>query len=77
MCKYIIYPIFIIICVFLIAIYDSNKTKLIEANEIPSGRYIYKVEYEGHSYIILKNNWSPSGDNFIHSPNCQCLKENK
>ncbi len=58
----------------------------IEYKEIPSvpfengmklfnGRYLYKIFYEGHSYIFLRNTWSSSGDNLLHDPGCKCNKK--
>lgn len=64
----------------------SSSLYKIEPKEIPSvrfenemklinGRYLYKIFYEGHSYIFLRNTWSSAGDNIIHDPGCKCNKK--
>jgi hypothetical protein len=44
----------------------ENESKICE------GRYLYKIIYENHSYIYLRNTWSSSGDRLIHDPGCKC-----
>jgi hypothetical protein len=48
-----------------------------EGKKIDDGRYVKKIEFEGHTYIHLRNYWSSSGDKFIHDPGCKCIKEEK
>gem|GEM_PF-4520221 len=40
--------------------------------KMPNGRYLYKLTYEGHSYVFLRNSWSAAGDKLLHDPDCQC-----
>ncbi len=38
-------------------------------------RYVSKINFDGHSYIFLRNSWSCSGDELLHDPSCQCLRK--
>jgi hypothetical protein len=49
----------------------------IEFNKSSTTRYITKFEFEGHTYLVLSNSWSSSGDSMIHDQNCLCLKKEK
>ncbi len=33
---------------------------------------IRKIEFEGHSYIHLKNGYPGCSDNLLHDPDCKC-----
>lgn len=39
------------------------------------GRTVLKIRIEDHTYIYINNTWNSAGDNFVHDPGCQCLKE--
>lgn len=52
---------------------DSTPVKIHYESKISDGRYIQKIELEGHTYIYLRNNWNCAGDNLIHDPGCKCF----
>lgn len=51
---------------------EETKSSLNNEMKMPNGRYLYKLTYEGHSYVFLRNSWSAAGDKLLHDPDCQC-----
>lgn len=51
---------------------DCPPVKIYSEMKIAEGRYIRKFEFEGHTYIHLKNGWPGSSDNLLHDPDCKC-----
>jgi len=53
---------------------DSEYDK-VDFKKIAPCRYLYKIEFEDHSYIFLRNTWNSAGDNILHDPDCKCIKK--
>jgi len=34
-------------------------------------RMLHKIEFENHSYILMRNLWSSAGDCILHDPDCK------
>lgn len=32
---------------------------------------LHKIEFENHSYILMRNLWSSAGDCILHDPDCK------
>ena len=54
---------------------DIPSAKIYGEVKIASNRYLRKIEFEGHTYIHLKNDWVASADNILHDPDCKCHKK--
>lgn len=51
---------------------DCPPVKVYTQMKIGEKRNICKIEFEGHTYILLKNGWPGCSDNLIHDPDCKC-----
>lgn len=58
-------------------IMECPPAKIYGEVKIASKRYLRKIEFEGHMYIHLCNDWNGSSDNLIHDPDCVCMKNKK
>jgi len=64
-----------LICMNVISC-QAEEAKLVdEYHSLGNGRYLTKIEFEGHSYVYLKNTWNAAGDSFLHDPGCKCIKQ--
>lgn len=54
---------------------ESQKDFDTNCKEITSFRYLYKVEFENHTYIFLRNTMNSAGDKLLHDPSCKCKKK--
>jgi hypothetical protein len=66
---FIVYVLFMFIMILCTSKNEKNDDQF---TEIATGRYLKKIEFEGHTYIYLRNTWNSAGDNLLHDPNCQC-----
>lgn len=57
------------LCIYLNYVSLGNK------KEVYKERYVEKITHENHTYLLFHNNWSKSGDNILHDPNCECMKK--
>ena len=55
----------------------ENDQKTQYGTYIATNRYLNVIEFEGHSYIFLRNTLSCSGDRLLHDPNCKCINKEK
>ena len=53
--------------------HPSNLEKHSQETIISSGRYLRIIEFNGHSYVFLRNSWNSAGDQLFHDPSCKCL----
>lgn len=51
---------------------DYPVVKIYAEMQISEKRHIRKIEFEGHTYIHLKNNYPGCSDNLIHDIDCKC-----
>ena len=54
---------------------EEKEYDKVNFKEVAPCRYLYKIEYEDHTYIYLRNTWNSAGDKFLHDPSCKCLKK--
>ena len=71
---FFIIPLVVVICLIAVSCNKQDEDK-IDYLEIAPSRYLYKINFEGHSYIFLRNTWNSSGDKLLHDPDCECLKD--
>lgn len=53
----------------------DTRYEIISEDRVTSVLKIYKINYEGHSYILFSNMWDHAGDQYFHDPECQKCKE--
>lgn len=52
---------------------EHPQAKIYGEIQITQNRTLRKIEFEGHTYIHLKNNYPGCSDNLLHDPGCKCL----
>lgn len=69
----------IIICMIILSVIGCTSQEKeydkVNFKEVAPSRYLYKVEYDDHTYIYLRNTCNSAGDKFLHDPSCKCLKK--
>jgi len=50
----------------------TNAAEVLEETPFNANGNIYKVNYDGHTYIVLSE---PRGAGILHDPDCGCGKE--
>jgi hypothetical protein len=67
----------IIFGLFITSFFIGKKQNVSDEQEIiktvlPSSQKIYKLEFEGHTYVYLVNSFNHGGNAFLHDPGCMC-----
>lgn len=71
--KYLLSLLLLLSVVFLGAC-NSGKSSTGDSSDRPDVT-IYKMEYEGHSYLVVTFNNTLNRAGFTHDENCKCRKK--
>lgn len=60
---------------FFIIISPIFGAEILKDEKLTSSVHISLVEYNGHTYIHLIDNWNHAANAFIHDPDCKKCEE--
>ena len=68
----------ILVIASLMSFTSCRHNKVTSVEQVETIDYVYRTEFEGHSYIMFRQNGSTNMHNItgvVHDPDCKCFNK--